>query len=96
MTEFRFSRDEVEDLAGKLDVLKSQLSEQEQELLLAIFSAASGHVQQAGTEGSGDTAGPVDLADLKNQILQSFIPGNAQTFVMGLPRIGPGGEGGKE
>jgi hypothetical protein len=74
MENFEFSRQEIEDLAGQLDALGTQLTERERILLLAIFSAAGQHVAiHAPPKGSGDTE--QTLADLKEQILNAFIPG---------------------
>jgi hypothetical protein len=63
----RFTRKEVEDLALKLASAASKLSESEQDLLLAVFSAAADHVTVPGDpyEPSGK--------DLREQIVHAFI-----------------------
>jgi hypothetical protein len=74
MASFEFDREEIEELARKLGSLAAQLSDRERELLLAIFSAARVHVSLHVPTDSSD---PVELtlADLQEQILNAFIPG---------------------
>jgi hypothetical protein len=88
MTELEFSREDVENLTRKLDSFKSQLSEREQIILLAIFSAASDRVRLSRAE-AGDTG--ATLTDLREQLLNAFIPGHGTEFHMTIPDIDPGG-----
>jgi hypothetical protein len=94
MTELQFSRREIEDLAQKLDSPQSQLSARERTLLLAIFSAARGAVQSSPAPGPGTPAeGPGSaqtLTNLREQLVNAFIPGGGTDFTMASPRIGPG------
>jgi hypothetical protein len=90
IAELEFSRSDVESLAQKLDTLKPQLSGQQQALLVAIFAAAADQVRPAGSSGSADIT-ELNLADLRDQLLNSFAPSEGSEFVMSLPRIGPGG-----
>ena len=85
MSEVEFSRAEIEALAGKLDSPQLQLSERERTLLRAIFAAASSQVRRRGAEGSGETE--PTLANLREELLNSFIPGDAAEFIMGVPDI---------
>jgi hypothetical protein len=67
---YEFSRDDINALAQTL--ASAQLSEDEQALLLAIFSAARDHVGVIPAKGPED-AGPTG-ADLQQQIVDAFIP----------------------
>jgi hypothetical protein len=49
-------------------------------LLLAIFSAAGDQVRPIASKGSGKTQ--AELANLREQLLNAFIPGDATEFVM--------------
>jgi hypothetical protein len=80
MAELEFTRRQVEDLARKLDSPESQLSERERALLLAIFSAASIQVRPSGAEGSGRTE--ATLANLREELVNAFIPGDATEFLI--------------
>lgn len=86
MTNVPFSRQDIEGLAGKLDALQSQLSGSEQALLLAIFSAARDRVRidlaEAGPEVTPD--------DLRQQLLNAFIPGDGTDFIIADIKVGPG------
>ena len=83
MSELEFSRAEIEALAGKLDSPQLQLSERERTLLRAIFGAASSQVQRLGAAGERDAT----LANLREELLNSFIPGDATEFIIKLPDI---------
>lgn len=87
MSELQFSRTEIEGLAQKLDSPQSQLSEREKQLLLAIFSAARDQVRSSGPETSGEAE--VTLTNLRERLLNSFIPGDGAEFIMGVPNIEP-------
>jgi hypothetical protein len=86
MTDVPFSRQDIEDLAGKLDSLQSQLSDSEQTLLLAIFSAARDRVRA----GVAEAAPEVTADDLRQQLLNAFIPGGGTSFIISDIKIGPG------
>jgi hypothetical protein len=97
MPELEFSRDEIEQLAQKLSSPESQLTGQEQMLLLAIFSAASAHVAPRQVAESRSFAEP-PLAELKDQFVTAFIPGQDTqfevTFRIGFPPMPPPRVGG--
>jgi hypothetical protein len=80
MAELEFTRREIEDLAGKLASPQSQFSERERALLLAIFTAAGGQVRPRHPEGSG-RAEPT-LANLREELVKAFIPGDAPEFTI--------------
>ena len=89
MVDVQFSRKELEDLARKVAALHPFLSSKERLLLLAIFASAEHHVKvdrsdhgefatvnvpgEALEEGESTT-----LGDLKQKLLNSYIPGNTQ------------------
>jgi hypothetical protein len=79
MEEIRFSRNEVEELAGRL--AGQHLSQEDAQLLLAIFSAASSHVIAYPIAGQGP-------GDLQEQLVNAFIPGDCTEFAI-FARIGP-------
>jgi hypothetical protein len=83
MIGLEFDRHEVDNLARKLDSLGKQLTEPERRLLLAIFSAARDHV--AVLRPREDQPEPADLHD---QILGAFIPGDGVEFVITQHGIG--------
>lgn len=85
MAELRFSRSDIESLVEKLIAISFQLSDREQHLLLAILSVAADHAGQPGS--SGLPAGAT-LAELREQIVQSFVPGSGEEFLLGVGRIG--------
>ena len=87
MAELEFTRREVEDLARKLASLQSELSERELVLLVAIFSAASNRVRRSGAESPGQT-GPT-LDNLRQELVNAFIPGHAPDFVIDGTGIHP-------
>ncbi len=87
MTERQFTRREIEGLADKLDPIQSQLTERERELLLAIFSAARDGVRPAPA-GAPETAAAT--ADLREQLLNAFIPGGGTSFIIADIKVGPG------
>jgi hypothetical protein len=89
MENLEFSRKELEDLARKVGTLQPFLSDKERKLLLAIFASAEHHVTVPGTDRGVFPAVNVlaqeleeeespSLADLQRQLLNSYIPGNAQ------------------
>jgi hypothetical protein len=84
MEGLQFSRDEVEALAGKLDALQHVLLPDERALLVAIFSVARENVLPVAKH-------PVEAeptaADLRQQILDAFLPADGSTFVMIPARI---------
>jgi hypothetical protein len=78
MAYLEFNREEIESLIEKLSML--EFSEQERELLLAIFAAAADRAQQTGpTEAKlpQASAGQETLADLQQQLLNAYTPGNS-------------------
>ena len=79
MEGIKFSRNEVEELAARLAAL--ELSLEDQELLLAIFSAASSQVIEYPEGGQAP-------GDLQEQLVSAFIPGDATEFAI-FARIGP-------
>jgi hypothetical protein len=88
MAEMEFSRGHVENLAAKLELLSDQLDEHEQRLLLTIFEAARDNVSPRFREQQTEPT----LANLQEQILNAFIPGEDNDFTIQF-RIGrpPGG-----
>jgi hypothetical protein len=87
MVIFEFSRRDVEALARKLDSLQHELSAHERELLVRVFAAAKSRVVVIQTEGS-DGQEPT-LADLKELILEAFLPTDGDELMFGLTdRIG--------
>jgi hypothetical protein len=90
----QFSRQDIEDLAQKLDCANSDLTDSERTLLLAIFSAASEHVTLSAP--ASDSGQPdVTVAGLTQQLINSFIPSpdnEEGPFVITLreARISPG------
>ena len=87
MGELEFSRAEVEDLAQKLTSPDLQLSAQEQALLLAIFSAASNRVRSS--DAPPPVRGEPTLANLHEELINAFIPGDAPEFIIDAPIIIP-------
>jgi hypothetical protein len=79
MEGIKFSRNEVQELAARLATL--QLSPEDQELLLAIFSAASSQVIEYPEGGRAP-------GDLQDQLVNAFIPGAAPEFAI-FARVGP-------
>jgi hypothetical protein len=77
-----FSRTEIEALAKKLDSI-SHLSEREQKLLLAVFTAARDNVTVPGEP-------PVQkFANLAEAIINSFVPNLSKDYLITC-RIGTG------
>jgi uncharacterized protein YciW len=74
MAEIRFRRSDVEHLAEEL--FRTDLSYHQQVLLLAIFSAAAERVSQVWPEGAWDMSSERELADLRNQLVASFLHGD--------------------
>jgi hypothetical protein len=81
-----FSRREIERLTQKLHAKATGLDRRERELLLAIFSAASAHVAPHKPAQAHGLEEP-SLADLKDQLLNAFIPGGDDKFII-VCRIG--------
>ncbi len=90
MVDLQFSQKEIEDLAQKLSNVKPPLTERESTLLLAIFAAAADRAKPSGPDGGAtlprfeirnqppeaETEDQVSLTDLKQQLLNAYIPGN--------------------
>ncbi len=87
MPKLDFTREEIEELAQKLDSLQSQLSDRDRLLLLAIFAAASNQVWNKEEKGLGATE--PTLADLRKELLNAFLPGNDHKFYIHVPIITP-------
>lgn len=91
MYDLVFSRQEIADLAQKLNVLEPDLTDQERRLLVAIFAAAADRAQPVGpseatlpaadvgqTPDAGTGTGEqASLADLQQQLLSAYTPGNS-------------------
>jgi hypothetical protein len=75
MSDLQFSRAEIEGLAQKL--LQAQLSEREQQLLLAIFAVARTKVRSISADSS-----EITVADLRRQLLKAFIPDDGDDFTI--------------
>jgi hypothetical protein len=75
MPSFEFSRQEGENLAQKLASFHAELSEREWALLLAVFSAARDNVEVVALAAGPGPTEPT-LEDLREQIINAFIPGN--------------------
>jgi hypothetical protein len=103
MADLQFSRQEIADLAQKLTTIASDLSERETSLLVAIFAAAADRATPAGPGGgatlpryeiriwpgeAGYEEG-VNLLDLKQELLNAFIPGNDFNFFVTGKVVGP-------
>jgi hypothetical protein len=90
VADFEFNLNDVKSLAGKLSAAKLNLSEQERQLLLAIFAAAAARAVVTDLKATTSTlpqaaimvqaagaGGPnVNLEELQNQLLNAYIPGN--------------------
>jgi hypothetical protein len=87
MTKLEFTRRDVENLAEKLGSPQLGLSERERVLLLAIFSAASDRVRRADVEGYGKVE--LTLADLREQLVRAFIPGDSTDYSLEVLGIHP-------
>lgn len=79
MEGIRFSRQEIEALAARLAALT--LSTEEQQLLIAIFSAAREHVIEYPEPEK-------ELTDLRERLVDTFIPGASIEFTI-FARVGP-------
>jgi hypothetical protein len=75
-----FSRGEVDALAEKLDSLRHELSPDERLLLIDIFAAAKHSVMSVQPPGPGEQE-PTS-ADLKQQLVEAFLPHGVDHFVM--------------
>jgi hypothetical protein len=89
MTAVQFSRQEIEDLAQKLDSLSPELSPHERQVLVAIFSSAS--VRVASMPPARLAPPEVTVASLREQLLDAFVPDpRAGEFLIDPPiKIGP-------
>jgi len=67
MTSVEFNRREVESLVNKLLASELDLSEDERELLLAIFWAAGDNVSPGRPHAAGE------LDELRKQLIHSFL-----------------------
>jgi hypothetical protein len=82
MAELRFSRGDIERLMDKLSTLDPPLTDREQRLLLAIFSVAADHARQPPAADSADALAEAGLAELRDQIVRSFVPGTSDDFLI--------------
>jgi hypothetical protein len=82
MVGFEFSRSEVEALASKLDSLQHELTAHEQALLVDVFALARSHVIPVQPRGPGEPE-PTSV-DLKEQILEAFLPEEGTEFIFQL------------
>jgi hypothetical protein len=87
MIELEFRRQDIEDLAGKLDSSQLQLSDHERALLIAIFAAARDRVRHNDAADPGKVE--PTLGDLREQLLKAFIPGDAVDFILTMTGINP-------
>lgn len=84
MADLEFTREDIDELAGKLNSVARELSSKERHLLLAIFAIAA---DQAGN-GPDTTTGTLPTAeiqkpsaemrrpeDLREQLLTAYVPG---------------------
>lgn len=99
MADLEFSREEIENLAQRLsNDVNPRLDERETTLLKAIFAAAADHATPVGLGGGAvlpgfeirNQAREAALADLQQELLNAYIPGNEEggmnTFkVIGIP-----------
>jgi hypothetical protein len=90
VADLEFNLTDVTSLATKLSGLQQDLTQQEHALLLAIFAAAAARatVTDASTststlpqpqivgQATGTDPGYTSAADLQNQLLNAYIPGN--------------------
>ena len=102
MADLQFSQKDIEDLAQKLSNVQPPLTEQESTLLLAIFAAAAYRAKPSGPGGGATLPGfeirnqppeakpeeQVSLTDLKQQLLNAYIPGNDFSFVVAGKIVG--------
>jgi hypothetical protein len=87
MSDLQFSRAEIDGLAQKLGSLQPELSEREQQLLVAIFAAARSEVRVISAD-SGD----ITVTDLRAELLKAFIPDDGSEFII-FSSPPPGGIG---
>ena len=78
MSELRFSRDEIRDLALKLAAPEAGLSERERLLLLFIFAAARNQTWSTEDSGWAD----ITITDLREQLLNVFIPDEGDEYTI--------------
>lgn len=79
MGELEFSRDVVVSLVTKLEEL--DLTNDEQELLRAIFSAAGARVSETSPGGTEE------FTQLRDQLSHAFLPESGENFTLRPHRI---------
>jgi hypothetical protein len=85
MADLEFSRDDIVSLIEKISTLQPDFSDQELQLLMSIFTLAAEHTIPSGEQpvplqeppipgeqAEGD--GPATVDELRNQLLQAYIP----------------------
>jgi hypothetical protein len=88
MADMEFSRDDIASLIEKISTLQPDFSDQERSLLMSIFALAAEHalptaigtamLPQAVAPGQPTTgSGPATADELKQQLLQAYIPGSS-------------------
>jgi hypothetical protein len=94
MADLEFSRDDIVNLIEKISTLQPDFSDQELQLLTSIFALAAEHVMpvgelpaavlpQAAAPGQQAGVGPATVDELKQQLLQAYIPGSSFDSVTG-------------
>jgi hypothetical protein len=86
MTELVFKKEDISALAAKLAASETRLTDQERELLLAIFSAAKQHVSDQKRVSKASS----DPAKFRDQLINSFVPDSGSRFLI---KQRPGGHG---
>lgn len=93
MADLEFSRDDIVSLIEKISTLLPDFNDQELQLLTSIFALAAEHVTPAGEptavppeavapgQQAGD--GPATVDELKQQLLQAYIPGSSFDSITG-------------
>ena len=82
MTDLRFSRDDANALVNKLG---PGLTDEERNLLLAIFCAAAEAVEGTVVQVSADEAS-TDITEFHDQLIHSFLPDSGDQFSIPLSR----------
>ncbi len=88
MADLEFSRDDIVNLIEKISTLQPDFSDQELQLLTSIFALAAEHVTPAGelptavlpeavAPGRQAGGGPATVDELRQQLLQAYIPGSS-------------------
>ncbi len=93
MADLEFSRDDILSLIEKISRLLPDFNNQELQLLTSIFALAAEHVTPVGEPSAaapetvvpGQQAGdgPATVDELKQQLLQAYIPGSSFGSVTG-------------